>query len=252
MKKLLFLALVPLLLTACSEPEPDEYRLDFGSDFPTGMNFVDDFGISVALVIDVSGSMEDPPRSGGPAKYIQAARAMATVAGYLEQLATQQQDLKIQVAVFTFNKEVAALMPMTVLDGPGIQKLKEIARPESFLPNDKTAIGLAIEAGARALAQSGTILNSLIVVTDGENTVGVDPVEAIEALYANRNTASTEDLPVTTASQLLSFIGFDIESLQFQTFHEQGARVTSAANQEELEQSLKALLEADITKLEGK
>lgn len=262
MKNRLPLAFLPLLiLISCDGPskkafqgasaEDTGYRLQFGHDFNPGMNFVDDFGISVALIIDVSGSMKDPPQTGGAPKYIQAAQAMATVAGYLETLAQQQPDLKIQVAVFTFNSRVIQLMPMTTLDHEGIRQLKAIARPESFLPEDKTAIGLAIEAGARVLAQSGTILNSLIVVTDGENTAGIEPVDAIDALYHDRNTASTEDLRVTTSSQLLSFIGFDIKSAQFQTFHEMGARVTSAANQGELESSLKTLLEADITKLEG-
>lgn len=260
MKKLLCFVAFPLLLTSCDKASPDRdsdpgevgYRLEFGQDFNPGRNFVDDFGISIALVMDVSGSMKEPPRTGGEAKYIQAAQAVTTIARYLEGLVAQQPDLKIQVAVFTFNTQVRSLMPMTVLDPEGIRRLKDIARPESFYPDDKTAIGLAIEAGAGALAQSGTILNSLIVVTDGENTAGIEPVDAIDALYHNRNSASTADLKVTTSTQLLSFVGFDIESPQFQTFHEMGARVTSAANQAELEASLKALLEADITKLEGR
>ncbi len=44
---------------------------------------------------------------------------------------------------------------------------------------------------------------------------------------------------------------FDISESKFGKYHQMGARVTSASNQEELERSLRALLEADITKLEG-
>jgi hypothetical protein len=43
-----------------------------------------------------------------------------------------------------------------------------------------------------------------------------------------------------------------VTSPQFGEFHERGARISAANNQEELEQGLKSFLEADITKLEGK
>lgn len=263
MKNLLPLLLSVVFLTACDDSEypalsegspfslSDGYVLRFGPDFEVGRNFIDDFGISVALVVDVSGSMFDPPETGGDPKYVQAARALETVVAYLERLTASQSDLKIQVALLKFSNAVDTLLPMTVLDEQGLAQLKALARPESFEPDGGTAIGRAVEAGAEALAQSGTIFNSLIVVTDGENNGDPDPVAAIEALYTNRNSASTNELRITTSTQLLSFIGFDIESPQFQVFHEQGARVMSAGNQTELETSLKALLEADITKLEG-
>lgn len=263
MKNLLTLLLFVVLLTACedsdsqvlSEDSPflasEGYVLRFGPDFEAGRNFVDDFGVSIALVVDVSGSMYDPPATGGDPKFVQAARALETVATYLEGLTASQPDLKIQVALLKFSNDVETLLPMTVLDAGGMAQLKALARPESFEPDGGTAIGRAVEAGAEALAQSGTIFNSLIIVTDGENNGDPDPVAAIEALYRNRNTATTHEVRITTATQLLSFIGFDIDSPQFQTFHEQGARVMSAGNQTELEDSLRALLEADITKLEG-
>lgn len=251
-----------VLLSSCEDEMPatvatspfsssDGYILNFGDDFETGRNFIDDFGISISLVVDVSGSMYDPPATGGDRKYIQAARALATVTDYLEALTASQPDLKIQVALFRFSSGVESLLPMTPMNADGLAQLRSLATPETLSPDGGTAIGKAIEAGATALAQSGTIFNSLIIVTDGENNGEPDPFQAIAALYSNRNTATTMDTTVTTATQLLSFIGFDIDSPQFQTFHEMGARVMSAGNQEELETSLKALLEADITKLEG-
>ena len=74
----------------------------------------------------------------------------------------------------------------------------------------------------------------------------------MDAIYANRNTATTKDYAVMTSTQLVSFVGFDVTSPQFGRFHEKGARISSADNQAELEQGLRAFLEADITKLEGK
>ena len=74
----------------------------------------------------------------------------------------------------------------------------------------------------------------------------------IEAIYSNRNTASTADIRVNTDTQLLSFIGFDVDNGQFGDYAKLGARITATDDQTGLENSLKSLLEADITKLEAK
>ena len=228
------------------------YILSFGNDFKTGMNSVDDFGISVVIAVDVSGSMGDSPRTGGEPKYKQATKALATVAAYLENMTKQQKDLKIQVAILKFSNGVKTVLPITVLDENGLIKLKDAIDPNNFAPDGGTTIGYAIESGSEILAQSGTILNSLIVITDGESNGGPDPEDVITAVYSDRNSATTMDVKVHTSSQLLSFIGFDVDSSQFYHFHNLGARVMNAGNQTELEDSLKNLLEADITKLEGK
>ena len=102
------------------------------------------------------------------------------------------------------------------------------------------------------LAQSGTIFKSLIVITDGENTEGVDPETVLKAIVENRNNKTTPDFPVETSMILTSFVGFDIDSKVFGNLHEIGARVMSAGNKEELDASLKNIFVADITRLEAK
>ncbi len=228
------------------------YILQFGDDFKPGMNAVDDFGISVVIAMDVSGSMSEPPRSGGQPKYIQATKALSTVAGYLETLTSKQKDLRIKVSILRFSNDADVVLPLTTLDADGIARLGAVINPDNFIPSSGTAIGKAMEAGSKMLAQSGTIFNSLIVVTDGENNVRPDPRDVMAAMYSNRNTATTEDFKVITSSQLVSFVGFDVKSSQFNDFHELGARITSADSQAEIENGLKSFLEADITKLEGK
>ncbi len=243
--------------SASSSAEEEEgeksgaYQLQFSEDFNAGKNYIDDLGISIVIVMDVSGSMSEVPKTGGPQKFIQAAGSLATVADYLERLASSQPDLKINAAVLRFSTTVSTVFPLTVLDAQSIQNLKAVCVSEQFLPRGNTAIGLALERGAEILAQSGTIFNSLILVTDGENTSGTDPEKVIEAIYENRNNRSTSEYPVRTSTQLLSIIGFDINSPKFERLHQLGARVMAAGNQSELEKNLKALLEADITKLEG-
>lgn len=241
-----------LLGCTARQPPPGGYVLQFGKDFKPGMNSVDELGLSIVLVVDVSGSMADAPANGGSPKFVQAARAFGTITGYLEKFAARQKDLIAKVAILKFSAGVTVVLPLTILDAEGLARLREAAaNPDNFKPEGKTAIGSALEAGSEILAQSGTIFRSLIVVTDGESNTGPEPSEVIDAIYANRNSASRPDLPVSTSTQLLSFVGFDTNSATFGAFQTRGARVTSAADQASLEASLQSLLEADITKLES-
>ena len=262
MKKFVAFILAAFLLVSCAKkiettsenapPKKPGYHLKFPSDFKVGMNSVDDFGISVAIIMDVSGSMSNAPKGGGDKKYIQANNALKTVTNFLIQMAEKQKDLKIQVSILRFSSGVELVLPLTVLNSDGISKLKASTNIKFFEPDGGTAIGEAVEKGASILAQSGTILNSLIVISDGENTGSLTPDVALDALYDNRNTASTADYEVRTSSQMVSFVGFDVSSGIFDNVKKKGARVASATNQVELEQSLTSLLEADITKLESK
>jgi von Willebrand factor type A domain len=275
MKKTFFILLAVLLvLVGCGGPAPSNssgapapkphqspfegtpgYILQFNKDnFKTGMNAVDDFGISVAIAMDVSGSMADPPESqpGGTPKFVQATRALNTVANYLEGLAQKQKNMKIRVCLLKFSGGVDVILPLTTLNAEGIAKLNAALNPENFRPDGSTAIGKAMETESEILAQSGTIFNSMIIVTDGENNRDPDPRDVMKALYGDRNNITTDDMKITTSSQLVSFVGFDVQSNQFDEFHNLGARITSADNQAEIESALKSFLEADITKLEAK
>ena len=158
----------------------------------------------------------------------------------------------VKAGVLVFSSEVRELLPLVTLDAEGLARLRAIVEdPKSFSPEGSTAIGSAIEAGVEALALSGLILRSLIVVTDGENARDPDPADVLEAVRANRSSASTEDFPVYTGSTLVSFIGFDIDAGRFAPLEAYGSRVVGAADQEELARVLSNLLEADATRLEA-
>lgn len=256
MKKYILAIFAVLLLAGCvKKPEGPaskkyDYVIDFDDNFNSGMNSVSEMGISIVIAVDVSGSMSSPPSSGGDEKYIQATNALTTVAEYLENLAKNQKDIKINVAVLKFNTQVETVLPITSLNADGITKLKSVCVPTKFQPGGNTAIGLAMEKSSEILAQSGTIFNSMIIISDGENTSGTHPSVVVKAIYENANNKSTNDIVISTSTQLISFIGFDISSSKFGGLQSNGVRVTSAGNQEELQDRLKNLLEADITKLE--
>ncbi|MDP3178145.1 MAG: VWA domain-containing protein [Spirochaetaceae bacterium] len=230
----------------------ESYALEFGPEFNSFLASRDDLGISVIVAIDSSGSMSDPPKSGGRAKYIQASAALGQVADLLERLASGAPSGQVlKVGVLKFDSVVRELLPLTVMDEGGLALLRDLVLdPENFRPGGSTAIGATIECGVRSLSQSGTILRSLVIVTDGENTAGVEPAWALSAVYGNRNTASSPELPVSTGSTLITFIGFDIDSGAFKRLSAYGPRIASATDQSQLALALSASLEADITKLE--
>jgi hypothetical protein len=230
------------------------YVLSFGKDFKVGMNSVDDLGLSVVIAVDVSGSMADPPAAGGEEKYVQAGRALSDIVTFLERLAAEKsmKDTVLKVGIMRFNAEVQELFPLSAMDAAAFSRLRAAVSAKGALaPAGKTAIGLVLERGAEILAQSGTIMKSLIVVSDGENTEGTAPQEALWAVNENRNTASTVDAPVLTRGTLVSFVGFDVDSGIYAPVAEQGARVASAANQQQLKKALTDILVADIARLEA-
>ncbi|MCX7024873.1 MAG: VWA domain-containing protein [Spirochaetes bacterium] len=231
----------------------DGYVLAFDESFVPQLASRDDLGISVVLAVDVSGSMSGSPAGGGSPKYMQAATAFSQVVDVLERLVRDSpKDQVLKVGVLKFNAEATPVMPLTELDATGLRKLRALVRdPDTFYPGGNTAIGGALERSVEWLAQSGTILRSAIIVTDGENTAGIKPSWVLSAVYGNRNSASTEEYPVVTNSTLVSFIGFDVDAGKFTPLEKYGARVTAAADQAQLASVLSNLLEADITKLEA-
>lgn len=231
----------------------DGYVLDFTDDFNPGLAGIDDLGISIVLAIDASGSMADPPASGGSEKYIQASAALSSIVDFLERFsAGEGKGLLLKVALIRFDDDVDTPFGLTVMDKAGFAKLRTlVSDPATFEPGGKTSLGLAIEWAAEILAQSGTIFKSTIVLSDGENTIGPEPHDVLFGINNNRVDASTVDVPISTRGTLVSFVGFDIDSSAFAELAELGARVSTANNQAQLESALTTLLVADITRLEA-
>jgi hypothetical protein len=230
------------------------YVLEFSSAFNPGANAVDDLGLSVVIAVDVSGSMADPPAGGGDAKNLQATRALSDIVSFLDKLRKRpaMRDMALKVGILRFNAEVGEIFPLTSMDDSGFERLRGILASGNVLsPGGRTAIGLALEKGAEILAGSGTIMKSLIVVSDGASNEGPAPEDALFAINENRNDSSTVDFPVITRGTIVSFIGFDVDSGIYAPVAERGARLESAANQAELEKALTSVLVADISRLEA-
>ena len=248
------------LAAAAAEAEPvaqpfsgPGYILNFTKDFNPGLAGIDDLGISIVLAVDASGSMADPPASGGPEKYLQAQAALANIVAYLQKFSQNEgKDLLLKVAIIRFDDDVDTPFPLTKMDAAGFRAIKAVVSdPATFEAGGKTTLGLALEWAAEILAQSGTIFKSAIVISDGENTLDVEPKDVLFGINENRVNASTVDVPISTRGTLVSFVGFDIGNAAFADLAKEGARVTTASNQAELEAALTSLLVADITRLES-
>jgi len=232
------------------------YILEFASDYNPGLAQIDDLGISIVIAVDTSGSMSDLPQSGGSnPKYIEASRSLSEIVNFLEGLAHDYQKsggLKLKVAVITFHSEVDVLYPLTEMKPESFAQLRLVmGSADNFEPGGKTAIGKTIEKATEILSQSGTILKSMIVISDGENTEGPEPADVLYAVNENRNNVTTVEYPVDTRGVLASFVGFDIDSGAFSPLADLGARVSSAADKAQLTTSLQEIFVADITKLEA-
>ncbi len=232
---------------------PNSYVLDLGQDLGELAANRDDLGLSLVLVVDVSGSMDERPQSGGDKKYIQATRALRQVMRTLRRVVARQgQDMVIKLGLIRFSSEVETVMDLQEVTRSNIEQITNfIANPKNWAPGGATAIGDALAEGARMLARSGTIMRSLILITDGESNTGVEPEYVLNALYNNRNNLSTPDYTVYTQNYLVRVIGFDIDSEVFQSYASYGVRLASAADEKQLTEVLSGLIEADITQLEA-
>lgn len=235
----------------------NNYILQFSDDFNSVMNAVDDLGLSVVIAVDCSGSMNRYPADGPEIeKYIQAAKALNQIALFLRDFYRSQnkgEALVLKVGIIGFSTKIKTIMPLTEMNEEAFTQFIAITeKAENFSPSGDTAIGSALEVGSEALAQSGTIFKSLIVVSDGENNRGINPDLVLSALIENRNNYTSEDNPVYTNNILVNFVGFDIGTSTFSKLEEIGASVLSAANEAELNAVLKKIFIADIKNLEAK
>jgi hypothetical protein len=244
--------------TTDQEDNSGVYKLKFSDTFNRAVASQDDLGVSIVIALDCSGSMADKlaASSESTPKYKIAAESLSEVVAFLENFYKTKirgQGIALKLGLLRFNSEVKVLYKLSEMDDKHFSEIKAItAQPELFSPDGKTAIGETLKVGTEMLAQSGTIFKSLIIITDGENTYGEQPDTVLQAIVDSRNNKSTKDFPVFTNSILVSFVGFDVESDTFSNLKGIGSRVMSAANKTALDDSLKNLFLADITKLEAK
>ncbi|HVL68158.1 MAG TPA: VWA domain-containing protein [Vicinamibacterales bacterium] len=196
-------------------------------------------GLAAAIVIDVSGSMDDrvTEASGGDERKIDVARRAARdLVDQFARYAEEHPDEPVLLGIYEFSRrsnqpDCRPVMPM----GPPDRGRADAALA-TLRARGGTPIGSAMIFAKRELDATALTRRHLLVVTDGENTDGVSPQRVAAAIARRPN----EERPS------LYFVAFDIDARRFDRVRDAGALVLGAANARELNHTLDTLLRGSI------
>jgi Mg-chelatase subunit ChlD len=195
-------------------------------------------GIAAIVLMDVSGSMANEVRDGNAEvrKIDIARRAGLALIEQFGTYASTHPDEPVLVGLFEFSTKrdhpaARVVIPLSAAD-------PERARPAlaQMRASGGTPIGAALLAAKRTLDGSGLSRRHLLVVTDGENTDGFDPVAVMAALSRRPERERPS----------VYFVAFDVKASRFDAVRERGGLVLGAADAQELESTLGTLLTGKI------
>lgn len=196
-------------------------------------------GLAAAIVIDVSGSMDDrvTGEDGRRARKIDIARRAAR--DLVEQFAAYAEahsNEPVLLGIYEFSRRDGQpdCRPIIPMGAPDRSRADEaLARLD---PDGGTPIGHAMITAKQALDATGMSRRHLLMVSDGENTDGFRPDEVGSAI-AQRPEAERPSI---------YFVAFDVDARRFTRLRDSGALVLSASNARELNQTLDMLLTGKI------
>lgn len=158
-------------------------------------------GASVAILLDQSGSMEEPPESGGSVpKYRIAREALGQVLAQTDSFVARQAGFPINVGLYVFDSQVRNVRPISPYNREALQ----VALDSLPVPDGSTAIGRAMLEATHDLYGAGTFRKYLLVLTDGENTSGPEPATVAREI-AQRSEGSVK----------LYLVAFDVDAEKF-------------------------------------
>ena len=206
---------------------------------PAGAPSTTTEGLAAAIVIDVSGSMNDKVvgRDGQREEKIAIARRAALdLVAQFASYASDHPAEPVQLGVFEFSRrrgdpDCRPVIPM----GPP-DRVRAANAIASLTADGGTPIGQAMITAKLALDSTGLSRRHLLVVTDGENTDGIAPDRVATAI----NKRPDVERPA------LYFVAFDVEASRFSSVRDAGGLILSAANATELNDTLDALLRGKI------
>jgi von Willebrand factor type A domain len=196
-------------------------------------------GLAAAIVIDVSGSMKEKVagRGGDRERKIDIAqRAAIDLVDQFASYARDHQDEAVQLGVYEFSSRGGEPDCRTVVEMGPPDRERAAAAIARLDADGGTPIGGAMITAKRMLDATGLTRRHLLVVTDGENTDGIEP----ERVAAGINKRPDAERPA------IYFVAFDVDASRFNGVRDAGGLVLSAANATELNNTLDALLRGKI------
>jgi Mg-chelatase subunit ChlD len=196
-------------------------------------------GLAAAIVIDVSGSMREKVagRDGSSERKIDIAqRAALDLVDQFASYAKDHQDEAVQLGLYEFSRRGGEPDCRTVIAMGAPDRDRAASAIATLEADGGTPIGGAMITAKRALDATGLARRHLLVVTDGENTDGVEP----ERVAAGINKRPDAERPA------IYFVAFDVDASRFKGVRDAGGLVLPAANATELNTTLDALLRGKI------
>ena len=196
-------------------------------------------GLAAAILIDVSGSMREKVagRDGSSERKIDIAqRAALDLVDQFASYARDHQDEAVQLGLYEFSRRGGEPDCRTVIAMGAPDRERAASAIAKLEADGGTPIGGAMITAKRALDATGLARRHLLVVTDGENTDGVEP----ERVAAGINKRPDAERPA------IYFVAFDVDASRFKGVRDAGGLVLPAANATELNTTLDALLRGKI------
>ena len=195
-------------------------------------------GIAAAILVDVSGSMDDrvEGEDGRKERKIEIARRAARdLVDQFAKYAETHPGEPVLLGLYEFSERSGADCRPVIAMGPPNRERAEAALAK-MRANGGTPIGNAMVIGKRELDATGLSRRHLLVVTDGENTTGPEP-DRVAQRIGHRPEVERPSL---------YFVAFDIAAERFARVREAGTLVLGAANARELTSTLDSLLTGNI------
>jgi Mg-chelatase subunit ChlD len=140
-------------------------------------------------------------------------------------------DRKVRIALMHFAGNVFVGLPITDYDPEIVkQALARIPAPEG-----RTAIGAGLAEARKELYRSGCLSKHILVITDGENTTGVEP-EVMAREIHRRSDGWVK----------LHFVAFDTDPKKFRFLEGIGGTLLSARGEAQLAAALSEIYEDKI------
>jgi hypothetical protein len=196
-------------------------------------------GIAAAILMDVSGSMEDSVKdSQGTSmpKIEIARRAVLTLLGQFDDFAKKDPNRPVLVGVYEFSTRDRQPSCRQVIPLGKPDLANSTAEVGKMVPDGGTPIGDAMIKAKRDLDATGMSRRHILVVTDGENNRGYSPGAVANAIarQPEQDRAS------------IYFVAFNVAANVFNDVKEAGGLVLAANSENDLRQTLDFILTGKI------
>ena len=196
-------------------------------------------GIAAVILVDTSGSMGEPVRDaeGNQKPKIKIAQQAAmNLVNQFDGYAREHPDEKIALGIYEFSQRSRSpsARPIVRLGPPN----PDTARAAIFrmIANGDTPIGDAMIIAMKDLDATGFSRKHILVITDGDNTIGYSPDDVTRIIAGKSDTARAS----------VYFVAFDIAASRFNSVRDAGGLVLAASNETDLKGTLDYVLSGKI------